>query len=171
MTLDWSAFGALPPMVEGWQKWEPFESEYFLNYGGFSEILASSLFSLQQVYLPSGLPSSCSWEVLTKKLWHWTHISTTLDQAKRVRNHWKNLDLIGLSQKGRIPSKSTTSRYSELHLLNADEFSWNKVEICIYQLKWREMDPKWQLHPLILCRLMDWWNWSSGGLHTSNVNK
>ena len=37
-TRVWSSFRALPPMLQGWQIWEPFESEYFLNYGEFSGI-------------------------------------------------------------------------------------------------------------------------------------
>ena len=34
-TSIWSSFGALPPMVEGWQIGEPFKSEYFLIYDAF----------------------------------------------------------------------------------------------------------------------------------------
>jgi len=37
-------FGALPPMIEGWQTGEPFESEYFLIYGNFFGIF-SKLFT------------------------------------------------------------------------------------------------------------------------------
>jgi len=33
------SFGVLPPMIEGWQIWEPFESEYFLIYDAFFSIL------------------------------------------------------------------------------------------------------------------------------------
>ena len=42
-TLDFSWFGALPPMLQGWQNWEPFESEYFMIYDAFFGILESFL--------------------------------------------------------------------------------------------------------------------------------
>ena len=38
-TSIWLSFWALPPMLEGWQKREPFKSEYLLNYGEFCGIL------------------------------------------------------------------------------------------------------------------------------------
>ena len=38
------SFGALPPMIEGWQTGEPYESEYFLIYGYFFRIF-SQLFT------------------------------------------------------------------------------------------------------------------------------
>ena len=56
-TSIWSSFGALPPMVEGWQIGEPFKSEYFLIYDAFFGILAPCR--------PSG-PAPCS-----QALWAW----------------------------------------------------------------------------------------------------
>ena len=108
-----------------------------LPAAGLPSLCSKSPFSLQ--LNPDGILSNkaCHWI-----LWHWTHISTTLDQAKRARNHWKNLDLIGLSQKDSIPSKSTTSRYPELHPPNADGFSWNKVERCILRA-WLHVSTTW----------------------------
>ena len=37
--LESVAFGALPPMACGVTEWEPYESEYFVNYGEFCGIL------------------------------------------------------------------------------------------------------------------------------------
>jgi len=46
------SFGALPPMIEGWQTGEPFESEYFLIYGEFFGIFPK-LFIYASYYLIS----------------------------------------------------------------------------------------------------------------------
>src|SRR5580765_1991361 len=62
-TRIWCSFGALPPMLEGCQSREPFESEYFLNYGAFFRILGPPppWQALRACYipLPIPLPGTC----------------------------------------------------------------------------------------------------------------
>ena len=55
-TSIWFSFWALPPMLEGWQKREPFKSEYLLIYDPFFRISA-----LCQRDRPSGPAPGCLW--------------------------------------------------------------------------------------------------------------
>ena len=94
-TRIWSSFRALPPMLQGWQIWEPFESEYFLNYGEFSRI--SSNISWLWLFFRNFMPS-------TPHIDYSGWLGTDILWSENLRTGWQQFhDWIKLNQTSRQP--------------------------------------------------------------------